>query len=326
MMERKSLKAVVTGAAGFIGSHLTDRLLQTGISVTGYDNFDDYYSSKDRNLVSAMNNEAFSLIKGDILDIETLTRSFRDCDIIFHEAAQPGVRYSIENPLKTFRTNLNGTLNVLEAARKTDSPKLVFASTSAVYGNPNQFPVSENTEAKPISPYGLSKLFAEKTCKQYSELYGLRIVILRYHTVYGPRQRPDMAIRKWITRLMSDKPPIVYGDGRQTRDFTYIDNIVTGTVNAAFEKKAEDEIINLGSGRAVEVNLVINLLRKITNRLNIELVYEEKKMGDVQDTFADITKAKSILGYEPETPLETGLKNEVEWCMKYCQQSGALRK
>ncbi len=317
MMERTGLKAVVTGAAGFIGSHLTDRLLQAGISVTGYDNFDDYYSTKDRNLQVALKNPNLRLVKADILDIETLTRSFRDSHVIFHEAAQPGVRYSIENPLKTLRTNLHGTISVLEAIRKCDSPKLVFASTSAVYGNPTKLPVSENAETKPISPYGLSKLLAEKICQQYCELYGLKIVILRYHTVYGRRQRPDMAIRKWIMNLINNKPLVIYGDGNQTRDFTYIDSIVTATMNAAFEKKAENEVINLGSGAAVKVNTAVNLLKRITNKSNLESIYEEKKIGDVQDTLADIAKARCILGYEPTTPLEAGLRNEVEWCIQY---------
>lgn len=316
-MGKAGLNAVVTGAAGFIGSHLADRLLQTGISVTGYDNFDDYYSNKDKNLQLAKNNPNFRLVKDDILNIESLVRSFTDSHIIFHLAAQPGVRYSIENPLKTIRTNLQGTVNVLEAIRKGNSPKLVFASTSAVYGNPVTFPVSENAETKPISPYGLSKLLAEKICHQYCELYGLKVVILRYHTVYGPRQRPDMAIRKWIMSLIDNKPTVIYGDGNQTRDFTYVDSVVEATINSGWEKKAENEVINLGSGAPVNVNTTVNLLKTITNKSNLESIYEEKKIGDVQDTFADITKAKSILGYEPTTPLKRGLQNEVDWCIQF---------
>jgi nucleoside-diphosphate-sugar epimerase len=316
-MDETGIKAVVTGAAGFIGSHLTDRLLQEGNEVLGYDNFDPYYSNKDRNLLDAAKNPKFCLIKGDILDNEGLANAFKDSHLVFHEAAQPGVRYSIEYPLKVFRANLQVTINVLEAARLSDSPKLIFASTSAVYGNAIKFPVSEKMELKPISPYGLSKLLAEKICLQYSELYGLKVVILRYHNVYGPRQRPDNAIRKWITSLMLDKPILIYGDGFQKRDFTYIDSIVDGTLKAASEKKAEGEIINLGSGAAVTVNETVSLLKKILNKPSIKLIHEARKLGDVNDTFADISKARSTLGYNPTTSLEEGLRNQVQWCTQY---------
>jgi UDP-glucose 4-epimerase len=316
-MDETGFKAVVTGAAGFIGSHLADRLLQEGNEVLGYDNFDPYYPNKDRNLYDATKNPKFCLIKGDILDNEGLADAIRDSYVVFHEAAQAGVRYSIENPLKVFRTNLQGTINVLEAARIRDSPKLIFTSTSAVYGNAVKFPVSEKMEQKPISPYGLSKLLAEKICVQYSELYGMKVVILRYHNVYGPRQRPDNAIRKWITSLMFDKPIVIYGDGFQKRDFTYVDSIVDGTLKAALEKKAEGEIINLGSGAPVTVNETVSLLKKILNKPSIKSIHEARKLGDVNDTFADISKAKSILGYILTTSLEEGLRKEVHWCRQY---------
>jgi UDP-glucose 4-epimerase len=315
-MSEDMLKAVVTGAAGFVGSHLTDRLLQTGNEVTGYDNFDDYYSNKEANLELARKNPKFHAVRSDILDTGTLAKSCRDSDLIFHEAAQPGVRYSLENPNKTFRTNLQGTISVLEAARVSDTPKLVFASTSAVYGNTVKRPVSEDAEPRPISPYGMSKLLAEKICRQYSELYGLRIVILRYHTVYGPRQRPDMAIRKWITNLLSNKPPVIYGDGCQTRDFTYVDDIVNASIDSAYEERAENVVINLGSGVAVTVNATVDLLRRIMDKPHLEATHEERKVGDVADTLADTSKAKTILRYEPRTTLQEGLRKEVEWCIQ----------
>ncbi|MFQ5941273.1 MAG: NAD-dependent epimerase/dehydratase family protein [Nitrososphaerales archaeon] len=312
-------RAFITGGAGFIGSHLAEHLLRMGSMVTAYDNFDDYYGSKELNIDFAGKDPNYKFVKGDILDQDNVNESFKDSEILYHLAAQPGVRFSIENPHKTFRVNFQGTLNVLEGARRLDIKKIVFASSSSVYGDPKSLPVREDSKLEPISPYGLSKFFGEKACLQYSQIYGLRVVILRYHTVYGPRQRPDMAFRKWILSLLHKKPPVIYGDGNQTRDFTYIDDIIEGTVRAALIKEAEGEVFNLGSCRSTNVNTIVSILQELMDSKNIQPAYEEKKIGDVQDTLADVSKAKAIIGYKADTSLKVGLKNEVDWCLKHLQ-------
>jgi len=227
-------------------------------------------------------------------------------------AAQAGVRYSLEKPVETNNVNTIGTLNVLNAAKENHSEKIIFASSSSVYGMPKYMPMDEKHPTDPISIYGASKLAAEKYCKIYNDLLGLPTIILRYHTVYGPRQRPDMAFHKWVRRLFANKPPIVYGDGNQTRDFTYVDDIVNGTLRAAEIDGIGGEIFNLGSGSRMSVNDVVKLLMRFTGG-EIEPVYEPPKLGDVSDTHADVSRAEGALGYKPKVTLEEGIKRFIEW-------------
>ena len=312
-MELNGLRIMVTGGAGFIGSHLVDRLIGMGNDVIVYDNFDEYYVGKEENIRDHLGNPNFTLIKADILDYNTLRKAMNKIDMVFHLAAQAGVRYSLENPLKTNTVNTKGTLHVLNAARENGVKKVVFASSSSVYGAPQYMPVDEKHPTNPISVYGASKLAAEKYCQIYSDLLDLPTMILRYHTVYGPRQRPDMAIHKWTRRLFENKPPVIYGDGKQTRDFTYIDDVIDGTLKAVEIDDPEEEIFNIGSGPRVSVNGVLKLLLKLTNKEDIEPIYEGPKLGDVHDTYADISKARRILGYNPKVTLDKGITQFIKW-------------
>lgn len=307
------MRALITGGAGFIGSHLADALLSMKNRILIYDNFDNYYSGKEDNIQHNLNNPRFRLIQGDILDFETLLRSMRKVDVVFHLAAQPGVRFSVQNPDKTTTVNILGTLNVLRASDKTGVKKVVFVSTSSVYGHPKRFPVDEKHQTEPISIYGASKLVAEKYCKIFNDQQGLPVVILRYHTVYGPRQRPDMAINKWTNAIFEGNAIKIYGDGKQTRDFTYISDCVDGTIKAAETDGIEGEVFNLGNGKRTSVNETVRLLVKISDVENVQIIHEPPKLGDVRDTHADISKARRLLDFYPKVRLEEGLKLYVKW-------------
>lgn len=312
-MKLRNKSVMVTGAAGFVGSHLAERLLGHKNLVVAYDNFDAFYEGKEKNIEECMGNTNFQLCRSDILDFEQLANAMKDVDVVFHLAAQPGVRFSALNPWKTNVTNVEGTLNVLLAAAKNNVEKVVYASSSSVYGTPKVLPCSEDQPTLPISVYGASKLAAENYCLTFFRNFEVPVAILRYHTVYGPRQRPDMAIHKFTKALLEGKSPTLYGDGEQTRDFTYVSDAVEGTILAAESEESAGEVYNIGSGSHVTVNKLIKLLTKIIGADHITPVYEDRKLGDVQDTYADIRKATSILGYRPKTSIEEGLKNFVAW-------------
>jgi UDP-glucose 4-epimerase len=311
--------AIVTGGAGFIGSTLVDRLLEFGNRVTSYDNFDTYYLDKETNIHHLVKNKLFKSVNADILDYETLKQSIKGVELIFHLAAQPGVRFSMEHPTKTTRVNVLGTLNVLKAAKEARVKRVIFASTSSVYGEAKVLPTDEKHPTKPISIYGASKLAAENYCQVFNDQLGLPVVMLRYHTVYGPRQRPDMAFHKWIKSYFEHKPITIYGDGTQSRDFTFVNDIVQGTIRAAEVENIEGEIFNLGGGNNVTVNDAVQLLLKeLDTDDTVQIVYESAKLGDVSDTYASIEKARKMLDFNPNTRLQDGLKRYVEWYSKYC--------
>lgn len=312
----KNFRILVTGGAGFIGSHLCKKLIKLENYVICYDNLDDYYQGKEKNIKPLLNNPWFKFVKADLLDYNLLSSAMHNVDIVFHLAAQPGVRYSMENPEKTLRVNVLGTLNVLKAARNAGVKRIIFASSSSVYGTPKYMPVDESHPTVPISIYGASKLAAEKLCGVFNDQIGLPVVILRYYTVYGPRQRPDMAIYRWTRAIFEGKPLTIYGNGHQTRDFTYIDDIINGTIRAAETEEIEGEIFNLGAGSRISVNEVVNLLVELTNVNNVEIVHETPKLGDVYDTHANITKAKKLLGFNPRVRIKDGLNRFVEWYKK----------
>ena len=304
---------LVTGGAGFIGSHIVDKLLELRNNVVVYDNFDPYYMNKHKNIRQHGNNPKLGVVKGDILDYEQLESCMGGFDIVIHEAAQPGVRFSAENPYKTNTVNVSGTLNVLRAAKRKNVSKVIFASSSSVYGVPKHLPVDEEHPKNPISIYGLSKLMAEEYCAYYGRRENLNVVTLRYFTVYGPRQRPDMAIHKFTKLLRSGGSPVIYGDGNQTRDFTYVKDAVDATILAAEKEGVEGEAFNIGSHTRRTVNEVVELIKELIGKREMKPVYEGAKPEDVPHTYADISKAEKLLGYRPRTAFEDGLKEFVKW-------------
>ena len=314
-MDLSGKKILVTGAAGFIGSTLVDKLLAKDCNVVGFDNFNQYYLGKEDNIASAMTKSNFFLIRDDILNYDVLVKAMNGVEIVFHLAAQPGVRYSLENPILTNKINTEGTLNVLEAARKCNVKRLINASSSSVYGNPVYTPIDENHPLNPLSIYGVTKLTTEKYCIIYSKMHNQYIVSLRYHSVYGPRGRPDMAVYKWIDSLFKNTPITIFGDGSQTRDMTFVDDIVDGTIKAAEVDGIKGEIFNLASGRSVTMTYILELMIKLTS-LNTKIEYENFRSDDAKDTYGNIEKAKRILEYDPQTNIETGLRITVDWYKK----------
>jgi len=309
------MKALVTGAAGFIGSHLCDRLLTLGWEIVGVDNFDDFYDPRIKrdNIASCTAQDKFRLVEADIRDRSAMDKAItEDVDVIVHLAARAGVRPSIEQPALYADVNINGTVVLLELARQRHVKKFVFASSSSVYGNNQKVPFAEDDNVDyPISPYAATKKAGELICHTYHHLYGIALTCLRFFTVYGPRQRPDLAIHKFA-RLIEDGQPIpVYGNGTMRRDFTYIDDIINGVI-AAIDRCAGYEVYNLGESRPITVN---DLIDEIERALGKKAIKEHLPLqpGDVEQTYADVTKAQRHLGYEPSTHIATGLAQFVRW-------------
>lgn len=309
---------LVTGGAGFIGSHVCERLLAEGVNVSCVDNFNDYYSPKIKEdnvkwICRNNKNNNFALYRNDITDLDALQPIFQKSkiDAIIHIAARAGVRASIENPLVYVRANVEGTLNMLEMARKFAVKKFIFASSSSVYGL-GKVPFSEEANVdNPMSPYAATKAGAELLCKSYHNLYKIPTACLRLFTVYGPRGRPDMAPFKFMKLLLDGEELPVYGDGSSKRDYTYVGDIVNGIISA-LKKDMSFEIINLGNSNPVDLSSFISILERHTGKEARTRQFEEQK-GDVPITYADISKARKILGWEPKTSLDFGIKKMVEW-------------
>lgn len=313
---------LITGGAGFIGSHLVDRLLTEGEwQVTVVDDFNDFYEPaiKRKNASRGAKNPNYRLVEADIRDIEALATVFDQGGFgcIVHLAARAGVRPSLDQPQLYAETNINGTLNLLELAREHGIRQFVFGSSSSVYGINAKVPFSEDDPVRqPISPYAATKVAGELLCHAYSHLYGIRCVCLRFFTVYGPRQRPDLAIHKFARLISEGKPIPVFGDGTTRRDYTFIDDIIAG-VRAAIDYVGDYEktayvVINLGESRTVELNELISLLENELG-VNAKILRQPLQPGDVPQTYADITRARSLLGYNPKTQIEDGLTRFVEW-------------
>jgi UDP-glucuronate 4-epimerase len=300
----------VTGAAGFIGSNLVDSLLKTEIQVMGIDNFDPFYSRtiKENNIKGALNNPGFSFIEGDVRDplfINNCLSNFKP-EIIIHLAAKAGVRPSIINPEEYFDVNVMGTLNILEAMKKNNIKKIIFASSSSVYGNNIKVPFCESDNVDyPISPYAASKKAGELLCHSYHHLYEFDIFCLRFFTVYGPRQRPDLAINKFTRALFNDENIYLFGDGSTSRDYTHIDDILQG-INGSIQNLKGYEIINLGESKAVSLVNLVSILEKCSKR-KAKLSYLPMQEGDVIMTFADISKAMKMVNYKPQVDIESGI-------------------
>ena len=303
---------LITGGAGFIGSHLAERLVALGAKVRL---LDDFTTGRRQNL-SALAHQV-ELLQGSLTDMATVRKAVAGMDVVFHQGALPSVARSVEDPLTTHQVNATGTLLLLLAAREAKVKRVVFASSSSVYGDTPTLPKREEMPPNPQSPYALSKLIGEQFCRLFWRLYGLETVSLRYFNIFGPRQDPTSqyaaVIPRFITKLLRGERPTIYGDGEQTRDFTFVDNCVQANLLAATAEGVAGEVFNVGAGKQTSVNELFRLIRSLIGINNIEPLYAPPRPGDVRHSLADITKARERLGYEPSVSLEEGLERTIAW-------------
>jgi UDP-glucuronate 4-epimerase len=317
------LRLLVTGAAGFIGSHVCERLVSEGHVVWGLDNFNEYYSPalKRRNVAHVALEPNMHLVEGDIRDAVLLDGLFSDVpfDAVIHLAARAGVRPSVEDPIRCFETNVSGTIELLEAMRRNHTGILLFGSSSSVYGDDVEVPFREDAAAdRPVSPYAASKRSGELLCHTFHDLYGMSVHCLRFFTVYGPRQRPDLAIRKFAALMADDEPLPIYGDGSSSRDYTYISDIVDGVLLslARIRRQARDEPVyetfNLGGSEPIRLD---DLVERLADALGLDptLDHQSPRAGDVSTTYASLERSSELLGYSPQVPIDEGLERFAAW-------------
>ena len=306
------LKVLVTGGAGFIGSHLVDRLMLNGYEVVV---LDDLSTGTLQNLRQHQGKPNFHFVKGDIRDTKTVEDAMADIEAVFHQAAITSVPFSLENPAVTREVNITGTLNLLKAGLAKGIKRFVYASTSAVYGEVARVPITENVKPNPLSPYAKSKLAAETHCREFWRTQGLETVCLRYFNVYGPRQALGPyagVIIQFLECLRNNRPPTIYGDGLQTRDFVYISDVIDATMIALDCKEAVGEVFNIGTSKATTINQLCEMLLRITGKLSIRPTHTDPRPGDIRHSQADITKAERILNYRPAVSLDQGLRKLVK--------------
>ncbi len=311
-------KIVITGGAGFIGSHIAESLAKYGHEIVIVDNLDPYYSVdlKKRNLGIVLENGDATFINADVTDLSRMKEIIDSTvDYVYHEAAQAGVRVSVEDPFKPNDVNVLGTLNVLKASLDADVKKVINASSSSVYGKVRYLPFDEQHPTEPVSPYGVSKLAAEQYCRVFYEVYGLPTTSLRYFTVYGPRMRPDLAISIFTRNMLNNEPITVFGNGEQTRDFTYIDDVVEANKRLLRNKATDGNVLNVGSGTRISVNNLIENLKLIVGSKSY-VRYSTLRKGDAENTLADVILCKQLLGYQPLVDIHKGLDKFVEWFIK----------
>lgn len=308
-------KIIVTGVAGFIGSHLAETLLKQGHEVIGIDEFNDYYDPilKRKNIANFQDSPNFTLVEENIQSLDW-QKLLLDVELIYHQAAQAGVRASWGQGFRAYtERNINATQVLLEAAKDAQKlQRLVFASTSSIYGDAETLPTNEEIKPLPVSPYGITKLAAERLGFLYHKNFGVPFVALRYFTVYGPRQRPDMAFHKFFKAVLADEAIPVYGDGQQTRDFTFVSDAIAANLAAAIVPEAVGQIFNIGGGSRVVLAEVLDTMAEIVGK-PIKRKHIEKAMGDARHTAADVSKARKILNYQPQVSLRDGLTQEWEW-------------
>jgi len=314
-MSFKGKRIVVTGAAGFIGSNLTDRLLELGAEVIGIDNL---FSGRIDNLEDALKNRNFQFVKGDVRDLNFLLDIFKDIDIIYHEASFVSVPQSVKMPSSCNDFNVNGILNILNAARKKDIERIIFASSASVYGDSPTLPKKEDMRRLPLSPYGVSKLACEAYIQSYHHVYGLNASCLRYFNIYGPRQRDSPysgVIAIWVGRIIRNEDLIIFGDGENIRDFTYVKDIVQANL-LAVEHDIGGEILNIACGSPITMTELAKLMLKLTNKENLNIEYTDPRPGDILHSYGDISKAKKLIGFEAQFNQEDGLRDYFLWYRK----------
>jgi nucleoside-diphosphate-sugar epimerase len=302
---------LVTGGAGFIGSHLVEELVRRGDRVRVADNL---ITGKRRNLEHV---DGVEFLEGDLASMDVAVRAVAGMDYVLHQAAIPSVPRSVTDPMTSHRANVDAALNVLVAARDARVKRLVYAGSSAAYGNAATLPKREDMPPNPLSPYALQKLVAEQYCQMFTQLYGFETVTIRYFNVFGPRQDPGSpysgVISLFSTALLEGRQPTIYGDGEQTRDFTYVANVVDGVLRACEAPKAAGEVINVATGGRISLNELLRVMSGLAGA-RVTPIYREERAGDVKDSQADITKARTLLGYSPIVGLEEGLRRTIEWC------------
>jgi nucleoside-diphosphate-sugar epimerase len=302
---------LVTGGAGFIGSHLTEELVRRGHRVRVVDSL---ITGKRRNVAHVPGVE---FLEGDLAEPGVAERAVQSVDYVLHQAAIPSVPRSVKDPVTSHRANVDASLNLLVAARDGGVKRLVYAGSSSAYGNTPTLPKHEDMPTNPLSPYALQKLVSEQYCQMFTSLYGLETVTIRYFNVFGPRQDPGSpysgVISLFAAALLEGRQPIIYGDGEQTRDFTYVANVVDGVLRAVEAPGAAGEVINVATGGRISLNELLLTMNRIVDS-HLEAVYKESRAGDVHDSQADISKAKKLLGYVPIVPLDEGLKHTLDWC------------
>jgi len=307
---------LVTGGAGFIGSHIVDRLLDEGFKVRVLDNLS---TGEKKNLAQHQNNKSFQFIEGDIRNFDLVKNTVKGVDAVFHEAALVSSTRSVENPLLSNEINVTGTVNLLKACVDAHVKRFVYASSCAVYGDTETLPNHENLAPKPLSPYAADKLAAEKYAKVFHNVFGLETVSLRYFNVYGPRQKYGPysgVISIFINRLLENKPPIICGDGEQTRDFINVKDVVESNMLALSKRKAVGEVFNISTGEATTINKLTETIQKIMDKTSLKPVHAEPRPVDIKHSYGDITKARRKLQYAPKVQLEKGLSELIKWYSK----------
>jgi UDP-glucose 4-epimerase len=313
------MRILVTGGSGFIGGHLAENFVRDGHDVVVLDTLDPFYDVgiKHRNIETATATAAdgdgrYEFVEGSVTDKDLVQKLVRGVEYIFHQAAQAGVQASVQNPKKTTDTNVLGTLTMLEAARDADIERFVNASSSSVYGIPEYLPYDEVHPTTPVSPYAASKLSAEHYAQVYDEVYNLPSVSLRYFTVYGPRMRPNMAFTNFVSRCIHGESPVIYGDGNQTRDFTYVDDIVDANRRMLDTDAADGAVLNIGSTDRITIDELACVIRDEVDP-SVKIEYDDSREGDAEHTHADVSKANELLGYTPSVSIKQGARRFVEW-------------
>lgn len=306
---------LVTGGAGFIGSNLVERLLQNGEQVRVIDNL---ATGKIENLEPFLDKIEF--VQGDLRYLNSVMEAMKDVDYVLHQAALPSVPRSIETPLESNDVNTNGTLHILYAAKESGVKRVVYAASSSAYGESPTLPKTETMQTSPLSPYAVNKLAGEYNCKAFYNVYGLETVAIRYFNIYGPRQDPNSyysaVIPRFIKALLTGKKPVIFGDGEQSRDFTYIENVLSANLLACkAPKKACGKVMNIACGERITLNKLASELKKLLN-VDIDPIHGKPRPGDIKDSLADVSLAKELIGYEPKVLVEEGLKRTVEWFLK----------